>query len=118
MYYITEKAKSQSFLQKNSRESVSFPPREGRPGAAVTFAKSNKRGMFFFFGKAWKERFSFHEKHIRDGFNVTFSLVRKSNQKRRFFCYFLRRAKSNQKHAEGLCPLDSRGRFKARAVEF
>ncbi len=74
--------------------------------------------MFFFFGKAWKERFSFHEKHIRDGFNVTFSLVRKSNQKRRFFCYFLRRAKSNQKHAEGLCPLDSRGRFKTRAVEF
>ena len=74
--------------------------------------KKALRETFLFsksFQKTWKECFSFREKHIRDGFNVTFSLVRKSNQKRRFFCYFLRRAKSNQKHAEGLCPLDSRG---------
>ena len=37
--------------------------------------------MPLFSGKARKECFSFHEKHIRDGFYVTFSLVRKSNQK-------------------------------------
>ena len=54
---------------------------KGGRGAVVTFRKSNKRGGLFFSGKAWKERFSFREKHIRDGFNVTFSLVRKSNQK-------------------------------------
>ena len=52
-------------------------------------------GKFFFFGKTSplmyvgfsvpekpeKRRFSFHEKQVRNGFNVTFSLVRKSNPK-------------------------------------
>ena len=71
-------------------------------------------GLPFFFGKTWKGTlreifffrkiplrfsfgcFSFSEKQIRDDFNVTFSLVRKSNQKRRFlrsFCF----CKKNQK---------------------
>ena len=59
--------------------------------------------MPFFFGKAWKERFSFHEKHIRDGFNVTFSLVRKSNQKRRFYVLFVS-AKRTKKQPRGLRP--------------
>ena len=36
---------------------------------------------FSFLEKLEKRRFSFREKYIRDGFNVTFSLVRKSNQK-------------------------------------
>ena len=38
-------------------------------------------GGLFFSGKARKERFSLYEKHKRDGFYITFSLVRKSNQK-------------------------------------
>ena len=77
----------------------------------VTFAKSNKRGVPFFFGKAWKERFSFREKHIRDGFYALFAFSQK-NQKDVVLLLFAS-AKSNQKQTEGFGPLDSRGRFKA-----
>ena len=81
---------SAPFLHSTQR--VSLPPHEGRLGAVATFAKSNKRGMRFFFGKAWKERFSFHEKH-----------------KRTFLCYFLWRAKSNQKaRGTSSCDLGSK----------
>ena len=83
-----------------------FASLKGRLGSRVTLAKSNKRGSLgglFFSGKARKECFSFHEKHIRDGFNVTFSLVRKSNQK------------VHQRVAALWTPGE---RFKTRAVEF
>mgnify|MGYP006956739273 CR=1 FL=1 len=53
---------------------------KGGRGAVVTFRKSNKRGGLFFSGKAWKERFSFREKHKRDGFLLLFASA-KSNQK-------------------------------------
>ena len=59
--------------------------------------------MPLFSGKARKECFSFHEKHIRDGFYVTFSLVRKSNQK------------VPQRSADLWTPGE---RFKTRAVRF
>ena len=86
--------------------------------------------MPFFFGKTWKGTlreifffrkislrdsfgcFSFREKQIRDDFNVTFSLVRKSNQKRRFYVLFAS-AKRTKKQTEGCGPLDSGVRFKA-----
>ena len=41
------------------RESAAL---NGRLGTVVTLRKSNNRGMSFFFGKAWKKRFSFCEK--------------------------------------------------------
>ena len=49
----------------------------------------------------------------RDDFYVLFA----KRTKRMFFCYFLRRAKSNQKHAEGFGPLDSGERFKIPSSE-
>ena len=87
-----------------------FASLKGRLGSRVTLAKSNKRGSLgglFFSGKARKECFSFYEKHKRDGFCVLFAFAKRT--KRTFLRYFLRRAKSNQKHAEGCDPLDSRG---------
>ena len=70
-------------------------------GAALRFSFCEKKqkghfGIAFLFRKAWKERFSFHEKHIRDVFMLLFAS-----------------AKSNQKQTEGCDPLDFRGRFKA-----
>ena len=91
---------------------------KGGRGAVVTFRKSNKRGGLFFSGKAWKERFSFREKHIRDGFNVTFSLVRKSNQKRHFYVLFAS-AKRTKKQPRGLRPSRLPGSgSKFRAVDY
>ena len=58
---------------------------------------------FSFPEKPGKSAFRF-AKSIRDGFNVTFSLVRKSNQKRRFLCSFCF-CKKNQK-AAGAPPCD------------
>ena len=82
-------------------------------GAFVTFAKSNKRGYLgglFFSGKARKERFSFHEKHKRDGFNATFCGVPQGPKiPKDVFTLLFASAKSNQKQTEGLGPLDSRG---------
>ena len=73
----------------------------GRPGAVPLFPESPERD-FSILEKQEKRRF----------FVLLFAACPKPPQKkspRAFLRYFLRRAKSNQKHAEGLCPLDSRG---------
>ena len=46
---------------------------------------------------------------------LDFSRKVKQKTQMTIFCCFLRRAKSNQKHAEGLCPLDSRGTVQSSA---
>ena len=83
--------------------------------------KKALRETFLFsksFQKTWKECFSFREKHIRDGFNVTFSLVRKSNQKRRFYVLFAS-AKRTKKQPRGLRPSRLPGSgSKFRAVDY
>ena len=58
---------------------------------------------FSFPEKPGKSAFRF-AKSIRDGFNVTFSLVRKSNQKRRFLRYFspLRKVTKSRPRAAAL----------------
>ncbi len=97
-----------------------------RLGSRCYFSESNKRGTLgglFFSEKAWKERFSFREKQLRDGFNVTFrgvpqapkspqgrfyvtfSFVRKSNQKRHFYVLFA--SAKRTKKQPGLRPATS-----------
>ena len=70
---------------------MSLPPCEGRLGSRVIFAKSNKRGTWgglFVSRKASKRRFLCYflrrapsPQSPQGRFYVTFSLVRKSNQK-------------------------------------
>ena len=58
--------------------------RKGTVREIFLFQKISLRngwGGFLYPEKPGKSAFRLREKHIRDGFNVTFSLVRKSNQK-------------------------------------
>ena len=64
-------------------------------------------------GKRLLGELDFSRKAIKETVLVLLFTSAKSKQKRTFSCYFLRRAKSNQKHAEGCGPLDSGERFKA-----
>ena len=80
----------------------------GRPGAVPLFPESPERD-FSILEKQEKRRF----------FVLLFAACPKPPQKkspRAFLRYFLRRAKSNQKHAEGFGPLDSGERFKIPSV--
>ena len=70
-------------------------------------------------GKRLLGELDFSRKAIKETVLVLLFTSAKSKQKRTFSCYFLRRAKSNQKHAEGYGPLDSHGcGSKFRAVDY
>ena len=70
-------------------------------------------------GKRLLGELDLSRKAIKETVLVLLFTSAKSKQKRTFSCYFLRRAKSNQKHAEGCGPLDSHGySSKFRAVDY
>ena len=111
-FFDNAKGQKMQITFRVSNNDVAFRYTLFRQGDTGSVRVMNENTGFAFPEKPEKSAFRF-AKSIRDGFNVTFSLVRKSNQKRRFTFFLLLQKEPKSSRGSALRP-----RFKTRAVGF